>query len=199
VLLAARGQTCTFKIAPARRGQGHKGATMNAAFLLIPFLLIRFLLPGLYNRQALARAAFFAPLAGAEKAAYWVYQLATLLLLVGPFFLTVQTGGGWFVPGLAVLALGAVLCAVSVVNFAKPTETGFHRNGLYRFSRNPMYVGYFFYFLGCVLLTRSLLLLAALVAFQVSAHWIILSEERWCAAQFGQQYTAYKAKVRRYF
>ena len=182
-----------------RRGQGHKGATMNAAFLLLPFLLIRFLLLGLCNRQALASAAFFAPLAGAEKAAYWVYQLATLLLFVGPFFLTVQTGGGWFVPGLAVLGVGAALCAAAVVDFAKPTENGFHQNGLYRFSRNPMYVGYFFYFLGCVLLTRSPLLLAALVAFQVAAHWIILSEERWCAAQFGQQYAAYKAQVRRYF
>ena len=187
------------KTTPARRGQGHKGATMNAAFLLLPFLLIRFLLLGLCNRQALARAAFFAPLAGAEKAAYWVYQLATLLLFVGPFFLTVQTGGGWFAAGILVLAIGAALCAAAVVDFAKPTENGFHQNGLYHVSRNPMYVGYFFYFLGCVLLTKSPLLLAALAAFQVSAHWIILSEERWCAAEFGQQYTAYKSKVRRYF
>ena len=171
---------------------------MNAAFLLIPFLLIRFLLLGLYNRQALARAAFFAPLAGAEKAAYWVYQLATLLLFVYPFFLKVQTGGPWFYTGMGVLGLGAVLCAVSVVDFAKPAQDGFNCNGLYRFSRNPLYVGYFFYFLGCVLLTRSFLLLAVLAAFQVSAHWIILAEERWCTAQFGPRYTAYKARVRRY-
>ena len=79
------------------------------------------------------------------------------------------------------------MCLASVSSFAKPAKNGINLKGLYRISRNPMYVSYFIYFLGCVLLTQSLLLLAILVAFQISTHWIILSEERWCIKKFGEK------------
>jgi len=71
--------------------------------------------------------------------------------------------------------------------------------GLYRVSRHPTYVAYFIYFSGCVLLTNSLVLFILLIVFQVSAHWIILSEERWCVKEFGQEYIEHMKKARRYF
>jgi len=37
-----------------------------------------------------------------------------------------------------------------------------------------------------------------LVMFQTSAHWIILSEERWCLEKFGKAYQDYQDRVRRY-
>jgi protein-S-isoprenylcysteine O-methyltransferase Ste14 len=99
---------------------------------------------------------------------------------------------------LGIFALGIILCIWSVVDFAKPTQNGLNRSGSYRISRNPMYIAYFVYFLGCVLLTRSVLLFAILLVFQISAHWIIRSEERWCLQEFGQEYIDYMKKVRRY-
>lgn len=57
---------------------------------------------------------------------------------------------------------------------------------------------YFVYFAGCVLLTRSRLLAALVLLFQLSEHWIILAEERWCREQFGAPYEAYRKRVRRY-
>lgn len=147
---------------------------MNGFLLLIPFLLIRFGVLNLLNKDGLKRAAFFAPLMGTEKTAYWFYA------------------------GLAIYALGIVLCLASVFNFANPAGNGINVKGLYRFSRNPMYVAYFICFLGCVLLTQSLLLFIILLIFQISAHWIILSEERWCIKEFGEEYKSYMNKVRRY-
>lgn len=70
--------------------------------------------------------------------------------------------------------------------------------GVYRISRNPMYVSYFFVFLGCVLLTQSLPLLAALLVFQLTAHTVIRAEERWCLQTFGAAYERYCKSVRRY-
>lgn len=61
-----------------------------------------------------------------------------------------------------------------------------------------MYVAYFLVFLGCALVTQSWVLLGMVVVFQVSAHWIILAEERACLAQFGPDYAQYMAQVRRY-
>lgn len=46
---------------------------MNGGLLLIPFLGIRMILPSLLAKDALQRAAFFAPVQGKEKIAYWIY------------------------------------------------------------------------------------------------------------------------------
>lgn len=171
---------------------------MNAIYAFIPILLIRYGLTALVNRQALPRAAHYAPLVGSERGAYWVYQITTLMILIYMFFLRIDFDSKWFILGIFVYSLGVVLYAVSVVNFARPAGNGLNVNGLYKISRNPMYVAYFVAFLGCAILTGSLILLALLIVFQISAHWIILAEERWCLQQFGGEYLKYKSRVRRY-
>lgn len=171
---------------------------MSAFCLLVPVLLIRYGVLGFLDKTALKRAAFFPPMAGKEKPAYLIYQIATILIFIYPFFLRVGTDGPLVIIGLTVYGLGIIVYTVSIFHFAKPDQNGINQNGLYRISRNPMYIGYFLYFLGCVLLTRSIVLLAALIIFQVSAHWIILSEERWCTKEFGETYLNYMNKVRRY-
>ena len=171
---------------------------MNGFLLLIPFILIRFGLLSILSKDGLRRAAFFAPLIGKEKAAYWFYQVSNILIFVYPAFLKITLDSHWLYAGFTVYGVGLFLCIASVLSFAKPAGNGLNLTGLYRYSRNPMYVAYFIYFFGCVLLTRSLLLFAFLVIFQISAHWIILSEERWCIGRFGQAYKTYMREVRRY-
>lgn len=82
--------------------------------------------------------------------------------------------------------------------FVSPNAKGLNINGIYQLSRNPMYVAYFICFIGMSLLTQSLLLFGIVIIFQVSVHWIILSEERWCIVKFGKSYKEYMKKVRRY-
>ncbi|MDO4270569.1 MAG: isoprenylcysteine carboxylmethyltransferase family protein [Eubacteriales bacterium] len=169
------------------------------AWLLLPFFLLRFGLLYRLDRTAVRRAAHFAPVRGGERAAYWVYQISNAAIFVSLFFLRVRTAPrGLFGAGLAVYLAGLLLLAASVVNFAAADKDGFCERGLYRFSRNPMYVAYFVYFIGCALLTRSPVLLVFTLVFQLSAHGIILAEERWCARQFGQAYRAYMERVGRY-
>ncbi len=171
---------------------------MNAVLAVIPLLLIRFGLLSILDKESLKRAAFFAPVIGDEKVAYLVYQISNLLLFIYLCFLKITFNTVWFNIGLVVYGLGILLCIVSITDFAKPAVNGMNLKGLYRFSRNPIYVAYFIYFLGCVLLTQSFILLAIIVVFQISAHWIIRSEERWCIEKFGKEYINYMKKVRRY-
>ena len=171
---------------------------MNAFLLILPFLLVRFGLLAVLDKEAIKRAAYFPPLFGREIVAYGFYQVANAFLLLYPLLLTIRTEGILFYAGLPVYLLGLLLCAGAMMSFARPETTGFSRKGLYRFSRNPVYIGYFFFFSGCVLLTHSRLLLVALLVFQYTAHWIIRSEERWCLDTFGEEYREYQSRVRRY-
>ena len=173
---------------------------MNGFFLLLPFFLVRFFLLYLRNPKALPRAAHFASMRGMEKIAYYVYQLSNIAFLVALFFHTVPIDFSWkFYLGAVLYIAGLCLCAITVINFSHPDRSGLNTNGIYKFSRNPMYVSYFVCFLGMVLPTQSLILFGILLLFQVSSHWIILAEERWCMEKFGNDYRQYKENVRRYF
>ena len=103
-----------------------------------------------------------------------------------------------FYVGTVLYLAGLCLCAVSMVNFSSPDDTGLNINGIYRFSRNPMYVAYFICFMGMAFLTQSLVLMGIIMIFQSSAHWIILAEERECRERFGKAYEEYMKTVRRY-
>lgn len=172
---------------------------MNGFLLLIPFLLIRFGLLALLDREAVGRAAHFAPMSGGELPAYWAYQISNAAILIYLCFCRVETRPLWlFAGGLTVYVLGLLACGASMVSFAAPSGGEPLTKGLYRFSRNPMYGAYFLLFLGCALLVQSPALGGMVLIFQISAHWIILAEERWCLERFGESYRQYMARVRRY-
>lgn len=171
---------------------------MNAFWIAIPIILIRYGLLGVLSKEALKRASYFAPLVGIEKVAFGVYQITTVLTLLNLLLLKVRAQTEWFYIGLIILITGSTIYIISIVNFAKPKINGINLRGLYQVSRNPMYIGYFVYFLGCAIITYSWTLFIVLVIFQISAHWIILSEERWCLEKFGSEYRDYMNNVRRY-
>lgn len=167
--------------------------------LLLPFFLVRFGLLSLLSKEALKRAASFAPLMDHEKTAYGLYQISNVAIIVCLLFLRIAFAPSWlFYMGATAYAAGILLLAVSVVNFAAPAENGINLNGVYRLSRNPMYVAYFICFMGCALLTQSLILFVFVLVFQITAHTIIRSEERWCIQKFGDTYRRYMESVRRY-
>lgn len=171
---------------------------MNAFLLLIPLILTRYVLLGLLHKDSLKRAAHYPPMVGKEKTAFWFYQWSYIFLFLYLFFLKIRMESKWFFVGAVIYGIGVLLCIVSTFHFAMPTKDGFNGKGLYRISRNPMYVSYFIYFIGCFFLTKSYLLLAFILIFQISSHWIILSEERWCMKEYGAEYISYKENVRRY-
>jgi protein-S-isoprenylcysteine O-methyltransferase Ste14 len=171
---------------------------MSAFLAVIPLIIIRYALLSIFNKKALRRAAFFAPLAGREKIAYWIYQTTTLFIVINLIFLKIRFDSMWFYIGLVIYGLGLILYTMSIVNYAKPKANGINLNGLYRVSRNPMYIAYFICLFGCALISCSWTLFALLIVFQISSHWIILSEERWCIEKFGEEYMRYMNKVRRY-
>lgn len=172
---------------------------MMGLLLIIPFFLIRFILLYCLNNEAVIRAAYFAPLQKKEYIAYYVYQISNVFIFLQLLFLKVKTEFIWqFYVGVSVYILGLLLLIIPIVHFARLPKDGLNTEGIYKVSRNPMYVAYFVYFIGCVLLTRSFLLFVFVIIFQLSAHWIILSEERWCIQQFGDRYRQYMNEVRRY-
>ena len=80
----------------------------------------------------------------------------------------------------------------------KPT-TALATGGLYKYSRNPIYVGFAITYAGFALAMDSPIALALLVpCLIVVDRFVIQREERYLMTKFGAQYEAYKGKVRRW-
>jgi len=71
--------------------------------------------------------------------------------------------------------------------------------GVYRFTRNPIYLGYFCMTLGLPLIFGNIWgLVAASVQVYLFNRLIITREESYLSGKFGQDYLDYKSKVRRW-
>ncbi|MEA3538616.1 MAG: isoprenylcysteine carboxylmethyltransferase family protein [Pseudomonadota bacterium] len=106
---------------------------------------------------------------------------------------------------LAIAGLGLVFAALLRFRRADTNPepwrqtTAFVASGVYRWTRNPMYLGMALIFAGLALIFDSLatLLLLPFVVILIDRQ-VIAREERYLEAKFGDDYRAYKDKVRRW-
>ncbi len=103
------------------------------------------------------------------------------------------------------LAAGLTISVVSMVNLGRSTtlglpskKTAFRRSGLYRLSRNPMYVGFGLLTLSSMVFHLNIIIFVAGIYSLVVYHFVILGEERFLERQFGREYLDYRSRVRRY-
>jgi protein-S-isoprenylcysteine O-methyltransferase Ste14 len=72
-------------------------------------------------------------------------------------------------------------------------------SGMYAYSRNPIYLGWFFFISGMGFRNASLSVLAIAVAMILLLFWaVILKEETYLESKFGDEYLSYKNSVRRW-
>lgn len=104
--------------------------------------------------------------------------------------------------GVAIIISGAVAFrrGGTTVNPRKPeTASSVVATGVYRFTRNPMYLGLVVLLVGWAVFLSSAWALAGPVIFVAYiTRYQIVPEERALAAKFGDAYADYKAKVRRW-
>jgi len=109
--------------------------------------------------------------------------------------------------GLAVVAIGLFFLKkghgtfqseqTEIHTFRRPTRLV--TSGIYRISRNPMYLGFLLILMGVALCTNEALnVLFGFVFFLTAQFWYIAVEERNAADAFGQDYQDYKKRVRRW-
>lgn len=104
--------------------------------------------------------------------------------------------------GLAISLLGVVNFkrARTTVDPRRPAEaTTLVTSGLYRYSRNPMYLGVLLVLIGWALFLGNLVSVLFIVGFALFINrYQILPEERLLQEKFGADFMAYKARVRRW-
>ena len=114
----------------------------------------------------------------------------------------------WSYLGAALIAIGVIISATGAGTFrragtpVKPFErsTALVTHGIYRFTRNPMYLGLLFVLIGAAIAFGTLSPWFPIpLFFLVVRTQFIRGEEEFLEGIFGADYLAYKQRVRRWF
>lgn len=106
---------------------------------------------------------------------------------------------------LSLLASGILVILLSSFSLGRAVRIGLpdsktelKRSGIYKISRNPMYIGLGLVTLSSMLYTLNIFIAIAGIYSILVYHFIILGEERFLAKRFGEEYRTYKKQVPRY-
>lgn len=108
--------------------------------------------------------------------------------------------------GLVITTIGLfffILAMISMktswrVGIDKETTSKLITNGLYRYSRNPAFVGFYLMFIGLFFTFPNILTLATAAINIFSIHKLILQEEQHLQTVFDKEYIDYKKTTPRY-
>jgi len=154
------------------------------------------------------------------------YQVRDALLVAFFVVVTLQAALIAFLPGQAAvdgrlqclessalrmigvaLAIGATVCLVIGqmqlgsswrVGVDETTRLGLRTDGLYAFCRNPIYLCWWIWTLGYVLLLPTWVSVLVLVVLTFAIHWYVEEEEQYLSRAYGDAYLAYSQRVGRY-
>lgn len=105
------------------------------------------------------------------------------------------------------IGIGVLFLLPALVSFFKSKNTlitikpatSLQTTGIYKISRNPMYIGLLFIYVGIAIIKGNwwTFILIPFVLYIVT-RFVIINEEKYLERAFGQEYLNYKIKVRRW-
>ena len=133
----------------------------------------------------------------------WIMSLAGkpfALTCLGLVIVTpLKLGEGIFWIGTGIYLVGYVVMFVALFNYRNTPADQPVERGLYRYSRNPQWIGLMMMFIGSEVMVGSGLALLCMLGAIIFYHFRILGEERACLAAYGEPYRAFLDRVPRYF
>jgi protein-S-isoprenylcysteine O-methyltransferase Ste14 len=120
-----------------------------------------------------------------------ISQLFDLASVIYSFFLPLKMGTAWLYIGLIVYLFGTIFNIVAGTNLVDTPMDRPATKGLYRISRNPIYLGTFLIDIGIGIACASWLYLLLIAVSQILQYSLVSAEERWCLEKYGDAYREY--------
>jgi len=125
-----------------------------------------------------------------------------VILMFGSFiysiFMPLKLGTIWFPIGLVVYLVGMVLIAIAMINFATTPMNKPVTKGIYRYSRNPMFIGWFLLYFGIAIACISWVYIVITVLFILITTYLSPFEEAITLGHYGKAYKEYMKRTPRW-
>jgi protein-S-isoprenylcysteine O-methyltransferase Ste14 len=101
----------------------------------------------------------------------------------------------WFSIGLIIYLVGLVLIVITMINFATTPMNKPVTKGVYHFSRNPMFIGWFLFYFGIAIACISWVYLLITILFIVITNYTSPFEEAITLKHYGKTYKEYMERT----
>jgi protein-S-isoprenylcysteine O-methyltransferase Ste14 len=169
----------------------------NAWILVIPMLIIFFFDVRVTAARESGKAGDF-QLTRKENIIMNAVFIPMVVSFVYAVFLPLQLGTTWLYAGLLIYLFGIVFTIAAILNFATSPKDKVITKGLYRFTRNPTYIGMILMQIGLGIACSSWLYLLLTVVLMIILNAVSPSEERYCLYRYGDDYRKYKNSTPRW-
>jgi protein-S-isoprenylcysteine O-methyltransferase Ste14 len=135
---------------------------------------------------------------GAEGQPSKIMMIIFLLLHIFPFIMPLNFDTIWFYVGLIVYLVGMVFVILAIIGFAATSVDKPVTTGIFRITRNPMYFGGIFIFLGIALVSLSWIYAIFVLIWLILMIKSISKEESQCLKKYGEAYRKYMNRIPRW-
>ncbi len=169
----------------------------NAWLLAVPIIIAGIYI-AMFHRDTAKRMADMTGYSPKEKAVTVSASATPHLFTVMTIFIPLSSNTIAVAIGATAYAIGLIGFLSAVSSYIKTPPGVLATHGIYRISRNPMYITALLSFAGIAIMTLNVLLAIILSIMIILHHIMILSEEKACAKRFGKQYEQYEGGTPRY-
>ena len=124
-----------------------------------------------------------------------ILVLAMFFSFFYSIFVPLKLGTIWFIIGLLVYLVGMVLINITMINFAATPIDKPVTKGIYRYSRNPMFIGFFLVYAGIAIACISWVYLVLILFFILTTVYLSPFEEAITLGHYGKPYKEYMERT----
>jgi protein-S-isoprenylcysteine O-methyltransferase Ste14 len=124
------------------------------------------------------------------------YMVLFLILHILPVFLPLKLDTTWFYAGLIFYIVGMTVLFLGIYCFATTPIDKPVSKGVFRYSRNPMYLGGFIFLIGISLVSVSWIYFLIALIWMIITHVMeVPAEESECTKKYGTDYIEYMKRT----
>ncbi len=169
----------------------------NVWFFAVPIIIVGIYI-AVFHRDTAKRMAAMTGYSRKEKAVTILASTSPYLFTLLTFFIPLSSNTIAVVIGVPLYTIGLIGFVAAVVSYIKAPPEAPVMLGIYKISRNPMYVAALLAYAGIVVMTLNILLTILLIIMIILHHIMIQAEEKSCVERFGEQYKKYRKSTPRY-
>jgi len=171
----------------------------NAWIFMLPLIIISIFGARIFGKRGLEEKS---GLTRREKILEGVYFVCMHLIVIASYaysvFLPLKLGTAWFYIGLFIYLPSMIIEIMAMSAFATTPLDRPVTQGVYSFSRNPMYVGEFLINISISIACLSWIFFLVAVVVAILEHNIVVAEERFCLKKHGDAYREYVDRTPRW-
>ena len=171
----------------------------NAWIFILPFFLLPFIGDRLIKKINMESISeYISEFSKRGKILLLLLMIPIFWSYIYSIFLPFKLGTIWFYIGSGIYLVGLFIQIIAWYDLATAPVDKPVTNGLYRISRNPMYIGDFFIYISVSIACLSWVFLIVVLISIVVNYIAVTSEERECLKKYGDKFLEYMERVPRW-